>query len=93
MILFTDQTANASSSSSIWYGGSGYFQVVGEWDTATMTLESSFDSVNWFPVEGDLTTMTYDGYERFSLPAGCKIRATLSSVGGETSLTATVVGP
>ena len=59
----------------------------GTWDTSTMVLEVTLDGTNYAPVtvNGTACSGTADIAFEFSLPV-CKMRATLSSVGGSTDV-------
>lgn len=97
ILLFTDQTANASSQEiQLPISQKGPHQAVrdyhyvmfGTWDTATMVVEVSVDGgTTWVVV----ASKTADA--QAVVPLGpCIMRFTLSSVGAGTSLTASFNG-
>lgn len=89
--LLTNQTANGSSGT---HTTSCETTVVlvgeGTWDTSTLTLEISPDGGTTWVSTGK--TLTADGIQTIDLPAGCKLRATLSSVGAGSDVNAWISG-
>ena len=88
MQLLTDQTANASSTKK-WNNprkstGTAY----GTWDTSTLTFEYTPDGgTTWIAIASGLTA---NGYQQWELPGQYEVRATLSSVGGTTSISVAI---
>ena len=88
LTLLSSVSTNSSGDAVQLTGGVMTFAAWGTWDTATVTLEYSPDGgTTWIAVGSD-TTLTADGVANFQLPAGTYIRATVSSVGGSTSVSA-----
>ena len=97
ILLFASQTANGSSQAiELPISGKGPLQGVrdyhlvmsGVWDTATMVLEISIDGGTTYVV---VETKTAD-FQGITELGPCLARFTLSSVGGTTSLHASLNG-
>jgi hypothetical protein len=66
--------------------GKGAVIAFGTFDTCTVTLEFSPDEGdNWYTVGTD-TTFTSEGWSNFEINGGCKLRGSVSSVGGSTDI-------
>ena len=87
IVLLNAATANANGAPFEWNGiGKGSLQVVGTWDTATVTIQTSFDGgTTWTSPSG--AVFTADVVTTFESGV-CLVRAVLSSVGASTSLSA-----
>ena len=92
-------TSNASfpSAGLTWKGGKGTLDVIGAFDTATATLQTSINGGTTWVTVGSDTTFTTAGVGNFELGGGDrsgsntrKIRITISSVGASTDLDAFV---
>lgn len=91
---FAAITTNSSSSAHSLPGNASvvdvYLDDASVWDTATMILESSVDGTNYIAVPGASWTSGLGFIARVSNVFGNYLRVTVSSVGGSTSLIATV---
>jgi hypothetical protein len=81
-------TANGSSATVDWTGGTGTFWAWGTFGGATVALEASPDGTNWFSV-GQSVSFTQMGVGGFVL-GPCKLRASVSDATETTSVSATL---
>ncbi|MGB5948157.1 MAG: hypothetical protein WBG82_02450 [Parvibaculum sp.] len=84
--ILNGATANGASAPVEWTGGTGTFWAWGTFGGATVTLEASPDGANWFAV-GPAVTFAQKGVGGFAL-GPCKLRASVSSASGTTSVSA-----
>jgi len=89
-LLLDEQTDNGSSSAiafspTLYNLGKGTVIAFGTWDTATVTFQFSPNNTDWYTFSTD-TTFTEDGWSNFEINGSVYIRATLSSVGDNTSV-------
>lgn len=89
--LFGDQTSNGDSSAVDFYASVVQVRVWGTFDGASVELKI-YDSQRDDYVSLDTTdaVFTAEGSANIEIPSPSKIRATLASAGGSTSLSATV---
>jgi hypothetical protein len=99
MALLTAQTTDDSSTvfkhstfPEIEHSGNYFFFAWGTWDGATMTLEFSPDDGTTWVACGANTTLTADGAGWALVPNRVQLRATVSSAGASTSLSADMMG-
>jgi len=87
-MLFSSQGSDGPSGAIEWRGGEGTFAVWGSFDGGACKLQMSFDAgSSWIDVENSVLTAA--GAKNFRLPV-CKLRASISSAGGSTSISARV---
>jgi len=85
-MILNGKTTNGSSAVVDWTGGTGTFWAWGTFGGATVALEASPDGTTWIPV-GTAVAFAQNGIGAFSL-SPCKLRATVSSASGTTSVNA-----
>ncbi len=91
-LLLENATTDGNGTVVDWPGNrGGELQIDGTWDGATVTIKGSLDGGTTYtaPPEsiGEFTESTF---ETLNLHAVCKVRATVSSAGASTDLTARI---
>jgi len=89
--LLTLVSTNVAGDPVTWLGGVAYFDLNGTIDTATVTI--SIDIGGGYNSNTELAVTTLGVFSsQVNIPQGALIKATVSSVGGSTSLTLILVG-
>ena len=92
MELLKNQTIDTTGSQDTekWKGGKGTVLCEGTFDGATVSLEASYDDGEWVPCGAD-TSFTEAGLILLELSSGFILRGSVSSAGGSTDVSLTVI--
>lgn len=85
--LMTARTSNGTDGAQGWSGGRAIVSAWGTWNGATVQISFTPDGTTFIDTSG--ATFTADGTAEVVFPAG-QLKATISSAGGSTSLSAKI---